>query len=201
MTVIIKEDVANMALDLLTEGYIDSLDEDTPIARKLTRWFDVVREGELTKNLWCFAMMFPDPINYTTASGTGEFTYLYEVPEDFLRWAWLTENGKPEGIPIQATHWADGIRTDFSGPLIMPYIGNVTEPSDMDALFTKAWAAALALPLAHGTTGKESMTNKIMGFYTEWIEEAQRKNAIMRLSKYPDRSWSVQRGDHRYWRP
>ena len=200
MAVLLVEDVANMALDLLTEGPIDSLDEDTRPARILSRWIDVVREGELMANLWGFAMMFPDDIAFTTDTGKGEFQYFYPVPDDFLRWAWLTESGTPEGVPIQATIWADGIRSNFAGPLTMPYIGNLNDPDDMDALFTKAWAAQLAVPLAHALTGKESMLARIGALYEQWIAEARRVNAIMRFSKAASRNWSEARGDGRFWR-
>lgn len=199
-TVATPEDVANMALDLLTEGQIDSLDEDTKPARILNRWYEIVREGELMKNTWAFATIYPDEIAFTSDTGEGEFQYLYELPDDFLRVAWLTRDGTPVGVPLNHSLWADGIRTNFEGPLIMPYVANVTDPGDMDALFTMAFAAALAIPLAHALTGKQSMVQTVMGHYDKAIADARRVNAIMKFGRTPTTGWAYERGDNRFWR-
>lgn len=200
MPVITPEIVANMALDLLTEGPIDSLDEDTKPARLLSRHYEVVREAELMKNLWAFALIFPDDIPAATSHGTGAFQYFYELPGDFLRLAWLTEDGTPDGVPLPYTLWGDGLRTRFAGPVKLPYVGNATDPADWDALFTQAFAAALALPLAHALTGKASLIEHVRVTYERAVAEARRLNHIMRLGQGPERQWTVQRGDPRYWR-
>jgi hypothetical protein len=199
-TVATPEDIGNMALDLLTEGQIDSLDEDTKPARILNRWYEIVREGELMMNTWAFATIYGDETDFTTDTGDGEFQYLYEVPDDFLRFAWLTQDGFPNGVPINHTLWADGIRTNFAGPIRMPYVANVTDPGDMDALFTKAFAASLAIPLAHGLTGKQSMVQTVMGYYDQWVAQARRINSIMKYGRTPTTGWQFERGDLRYWR-
>lgn len=199
-TIATDVDIANMALDLLTEGQIDSLDDDTKPARILNRWYEITREAELLKHTWSFAAIFPDDITATDTAVDGEFQYLYAVPDDFLRPIWLTRDGLPQGVPINFTMWADGIRTDFSGPLQMPYIANVTDPGDWDALFTIAFAAALALPIAHALTGKASMVQLVQSAYDTAIASARRQNSIMRFGRTPQTGWGYERGDLRYWR-
>lgn len=201
MPAITDLDVANMALDLLTEGQLESLDDDSKAARILGRWMDVTREAELMQNTWGFAAIFPDDLIATDTTRDGAFQYLYETPSDFLRPAWLTRDGLPDGVPINFSMWADGIRTDFEGPLTMPYIANLIDPADMDALFTKAWAAQMAIPLAHGLTGKQSMVQTAKAYYDQWIADARRVNAIMKFGKTPSTGWAAARGDNRYWRP
>lgn len=200
MPAVTDTDIANMALAILTEASIDSLDEDVKAARLLNLHYDVVREAELMLNTWSFACLFPDDIAAVDIGQDGEFQYLYEVPSDFLRPVWLTRDGKPDGVPIRWTKWADGIRSDFSGPLKMPYVANLIDPNDFDALFTKAFAAALAIPVAHPLTGKASMIQTAQATYDKAISDARRVNAIMKIGRVPDSSWAVQRGDTRYWR-
>ncbi|CAH2395901.1 hypothetical protein [Mesorhizobium escarrei] len=50
---IIPLDIANMALGVLDEAPIDSLDQDVKPARLLNLHFDLTREAELTKHAWC----------------------------------------------------------------------------------------------------------------------------------------------------
>lgn len=199
-TIATPEDVGNLALDLLTEGQIDSFDEDVKASRMLNRWIDLTREAELMKNTWAFATIYGDETDFTTDTGKGEFQYLYDVPDDFLRVAWLTRDGTPVGVPINHTLWADGIRTDFGGPLQIPYVANVTDPGDMDALFTIMWACRAAIYVAHGITGKQSMVATVREHYKEAECEARRVNSIMKFGRTPTTGWAYERGDNRFWR-
>jgi hypothetical protein len=200
MPALTDTDIANMALAILTEASIDSLDEDVKAARLLNLHYDVVRETELMLNTWSFAILFPDDIAAVDTGQDGEFQYLYEVPSDFLRPAWLTYDGKPDGEAIRWTKWSDGIRSNFSGPLKMPYVANLIDPNDFDALFTKAFAAALAVPVAHALTGKASMVQVAQQAYEKAIADARRVNSFMKIGRVPELSWLARRGDTRRWR-
>ena len=50
-------DIANMALAVLDEAPIDSLDQDVKPARLLNLHFDFAREAELTRHAWVFAIL------------------------------------------------------------------------------------------------------------------------------------------------
>lgn len=195
-------DIANMALGILTEGAIDSLDENVKSARLINLHYDVVREAELMKNLWSFATIMPDDeLEATDTGADGVFQYLYEAPADFLRPAWLTRDGMPAGVPITWSWWSDGIRTDFAGPLLMPYVANRNDPEEWDALFTQVFAAALAVKVALPLTAKASMLQAAKMEYDEALASARRVNAIMRLYRQTDTLWAYQRGDYRFARP
>lgn len=194
------EDIANMSANLLTEARIDSLDEDSKFARLFNLYFDTIREAELSKNAWWFATLYPNDIEATDTEQDGAFRYLYEVPTDMIRPAWITRDGSPDGVPLTWTRWADGIRTDFEGPLKLPYIANIIDPNDWDALFTLALSASLAVTVAHNMTGKANMVQVAQGAYDRAISDAARVNAIQRIGRFPERSWATQRGDNRYWR-
>lgn len=193
-------DVANMALAVLDEATIDSLDDDDRAARLLNLHYDTTREAELTKHVWSFSVLFPDDIAAVDTGQGGEFRYLYTVPSDFLRPAWLTADGTPTGAPITWSSWADGIRTDFEGPLKLPYVANLIDPDDWNALFTDVLAAALAIKIALPITHKANMVQLAKETYKDALEAALQVNAIMRIGKQYVGSWAQQRGDYRHWR-
>lgn len=200
MPAVTAVEVANMALDLLTEGQIDSLEEDSRPARLLSRHYEVTREAELASHAWSFAIVFPEDITATDSQVDGTYRYLYALPDDCIRPLWLTRDGTPDGVPLNWTRWSDGLRSDFEGPLSVPYIANLTDPNDWDALFTQAFAAALAAKIAHPLTGKQSLAQGAQQAYQGLIQQAYRVNAIQRWGRTPNRSWSVARGDLRHWR-
>lgn len=195
-----QTDIANMALDILTEGAIDSLDEDTKAARILSRHWDTVVEAELKSNAWVFAIVSAEIEG--TDLGTGEWSlgWQYELPSDALRPLPLTYDGQPNGIPID--WWQEGgfVYSNQSSPRTIRYIANVIDPAEWDALFTKAVVAALAVACAHGLTGKASFIQLAQGMYEKAIAEARRTNAIERSGRLMRESWAMERGDFRYWR-
>lgn len=194
------EDIANMALGVLDESPIDSLDDDHKAARLLSLHYDTTRQGELMKHVWSFAVLYPDDIEAIDSGQDGEFRYLYETPPDFLRPAWITKDGTPTGVPVTWSMWADGIRSDFSGPLKLPYVGNLVDPNDWNSLFTDVLAAALAVKVALPITHKSNMVEMAKSAYKEAIDSALRVNAVMRFDRVVTDTWAQQRGDYRHWR-
>ncbi|WP_287200674.1 hypothetical protein [Mesorhizobium sp.] len=138
-------DIANMALGVLDEAPIDSLDQDVKPARLLNLHFDLTREAELTKHAWVFAILAAAVAGSDTGSGAGTLNFAYELPVDCLRPLPLTDNGEPDGVPIAWRQEAGLIYCDRSGPRLIRYVANLTDPNDWDALFTEVLVAALAI--------------------------------------------------------
>lgn len=201
MVAITREDVANMALDILTEGEIDSLDENIKPARMLSRHFDVVVEAELKANAWTFAILSEELSGTDLGTEEGTLNWQFELPEDALRPLPLTYNGQPDGIPITWRQEGGYVYTDQDSPRIVRYIANVQDPADWDALFTQAVAAKLALAIGHGLTGKASFEQIAQAKYDRAIAEAKRCNAIERSGRLYRESWALARGDNRFERP
>ncbi|WP_287105584.1 hypothetical protein [Mesorhizobium sp.] len=132
-------DIANMALGVLDEAPIDSLDQDVKPARLLNLHFDLTREAELTKHAWVFAILAAAVAGSDTGSGAGTLNFAYELPVDCLRPLPLTDNGEPEGVPIAWRQEAGLIYCDRSGPRLIRYVANLTDPNDWDALSPKCW--------------------------------------------------------------
>jgi hypothetical protein len=188
-------DIANMALAVLDEAPIDSLDHDVKAARLLNMHFDQTREVELTRHAWVFAILASSVAG--ADSGDCTLNFAYELPADCLRPLPLTANGEPGGVPISWRQEAGLIYSDRSGPLIIRYVANLTDPNDWDALFTEVLVAALAIKIAHPLTHKAGMIDIARSAYDRALDAAFSANAIQRGGRLYTASWAQQRGDFR----
>lgn len=193
-------DVANMAIAILDEAPIDSLDQDIKAARLLNLHFDLTREAELTKYAWVFAILTATVDGTDTGTGDGTYNYAYELPADCLRPLPLTYDGEPSGVAISWRQEADIIYTDQSSPRIIRYVANLTDPNDWDALFTEVFIAALAIKIALPLTHKTGMLDLARAAYDRALDAAYTAQAIQRAGRLSTSSWASQRGDNRYWR-
>ncbi|TPL05319.1 hypothetical protein FJ938_15290 [Mesorhizobium sp. B2-4-14] len=190
-------DIANMALAVLDEAPIDSLDQDVKAARLLNLHFDLTREAELTRYAWVFAILRATVIGSDTGGNDCGLNVAYELPADCLRPLPLTHNGEPDGVPISWRQEAGLIYCDQPDPLTVRYIANLTDPNDWDALFTEVLVAALAIKVAHPLTHKSGMIDTARSAYDRALDAALNANAIQRGGRFYTASWSIQRGDTR----
>lgn len=197
---ITTEDIANMALAVLDEAPIDTLDQDVKAARLLNLHFDVTREAELTKHAWVFAILSESVVGTDTESGDGTLNWVYELPADCLRPLPLTYDGEPGGIPIAWRQEAGLIYSDQESPRIIRYIANLTDPNDWDATFTEVLVAALAIKIAMPLTHKAGMLEVARNAYDRALDAARTANAWQKAGTLSTSSWAYQRGDTRYWR-
>ncbi|MCV3209250.1 hypothetical protein OHD62_23755 [Mesorhizobium sp. YC-39] len=195
---IIPLDIANMALAVLDEAPIDSLDQDVKPARLLNLHFDLTREAELTKHAWVFAILSASVAGADTGGGAGTLNFAYELPVDCLRPLPLTHNGEPDGVPISWRQEAGLIYCDQPGPRLIRYVANLTDPNDWDALFSEVLVAALAIKIAHPLTHKSGMIDIARSAYDRALDAAFTANAIQRGGRFYTASWSQQRGDFRF---
>ncbi|RWQ72477.1 MAG: hypothetical protein EOS85_24160 [Mesorhizobium sp.] len=193
-------DIANMALGVLDEAPIDSLDQDVKAARLLNLHFDLTREAELTKHAWVFAILAATVAGAETGSGAGTLNFAYELPVDCLRPLPLTHNGEPDGMPISWRQEAGLIYSDQPGPRLIRYVANLTDPNDWDALFTEVLVSALAVKIAHPLTHKAGMIDIARAAYDRALDAAFHANAIQRGGRLSTSSWAIQRGDNRFVR-
>ncbi|TPK83474.1 hypothetical protein [Mesorhizobium sp. B2-4-17] len=190
-------DIANMALAVLDEAPIDSLDQDVKAARLLNLHFDLTREAELTRYAWVFAILRATVVGSDAGGNDCGLNVAYELPADCLRPLPLTHNGEPDGVPVSWRQEAGLIYCDQPGPLTIRYIANLTDPNDWDALFTEVLVAALAIKVAHPLTHKSGMIDIARSAYDRALDAALNANAIQRGGRFYTASWSIQRGDTR----
>lgn len=193
-------DIANMALAVLDEAPIDSLDQDVKAARLLNLHMDQTREAELTKHTWVFAIFSASLVGTDTGSGDCTLNWSYPLPADCLRPLPLTFDGEPDGVPISWRQEAGLIYSDQSSPRILRYIANLTDPNDWDALFTEVLIAALVIKIALPLTHKAGMLDIARNAYSTALDAAYSVNAIQKAGRLSTSSWAAQRGDNRFWR-
>jgi hypothetical protein len=186
-----------MALDLLIEAPINSLADNTKPARLLSRHFDITRQAELTKHAWSFAIFRGELEGLESEAipaGT-TYSYAYNMPENALRILPITDTGEAHGVSIPWKLEGTTLLVDQSGPLLVRYIGNLTDPADWNPLFTEALAARLAMKVALPLTNKPTSFQAAQNAYNEAIADARRINAIEVGSVAAARSWAAERGD------
>jgi len=193
-------DVANMALAVLDEAPIVSLEENCKAARLMKLHFDVTREAELMKHAWVFAISTGDLTGLDRGSGWGTLNWQYDVPADFLRMLPWTYDNELSGVPISWEQRDGKLYSDQSSPRSIRYISNVTDPDDWDATFTEVMVAALAIKVAHALTHKAGMIQIAQQAYQTALRQAQAANAVQRNAALYRGSWAYQRGDLRHWR-
>lgn len=197
---ITQEDIANMALAVLDEAPIVSLEDDNKAARLCNLHFELTREAELTKHLWYFAIVTDELTGTDTESGDGTLNWEYELPADFLRLIPLTDDNELTGIPISWEQRDGKLYSDQDSPRKIRYIANMTEPNDWDALFTEVLVAALAIKLALPLTHKTGMLQIAQAAYDKALTDAMTANAFQRSARIFSQSWALARGDDRFWR-
>jgi len=193
-------DIANMALAVLDEAPIDSLDQDVKAARLLNLHFDLTREAELAKHAWVFAILSAQVPGSATGSGDCGLNYVYELPADCIRPLPPTRSGEPDDVPISWRQEAGLIYSDQPGPLTIRYLANLTDPNDWDALFTEVLVAALAIKIAHPLTHKSGMIDIARAAYDRALDAAFSANAVQRGGRLYTGAWATARGDLRSFR-
>jgi hypothetical protein len=195
MVALTEVDIANMALGILVEAPIDSLDENTKAARLLSLHYEVTRQAELIKHPWVFALFRVELDVEPEAPTSDEYSYAFAVPEDALRVLPLTDTGEVSGMRIPFKQEAGLILTNYTAPRLVRYIGNMTDPADWDPLFVEAFAARLAMKIAMPLTNKTNVLQGAQVVYNEAISEARRINSILTSSIHGSRTWAQERGD------
>lgn len=163
--------ICNRALQHLGARRITSLTQDTPNARECNAVYETVRDRELRRHRWAFAIERTSLPALSTAPAHG-FSRQFQLPTDCLRVLreanvdWSIEGSK--------------ILTDDTAPLDVRYIRQVTDPNAMDVLFREALSAAIAFDLCERITQSNTKKRDLSTIYSDLLAEARRINGIER---------------------
>lgn len=160
-----KTDVMNRALTKLGDSRITSPTDDDEKAIVLNAMFDTLRDAELRKNNWNFAIK-RDQIAALVSTPSFGFEYEYQLPGDCLRILMIDDRYVGYSLAGYRTlpeqDWQiEGrkILTDIAAPLKIKYVYSVTNVGDWDPLFVEYFACSLAFEaaerLAQGGTRKD----------------------------------------------
>lgn len=186
-------DLANMALDLLDEAPISSLEDQRPIGKWLKRNFAVTRDSVLERANWNFALKRAALPEDSTAPAFG-WSYAYSLPGECLRVIPLTHDGTSEGYPVAHEIEDRKIFTNLGGPLRVRYVFRNENYGVYPACFQEALAGRLAMKMAHFLTGKSSYVQIAQAMYDDAIQSAWLTDAIEGTSpRAADSEWILAR--------
>lgn len=180
-------EIANRALQKLGAKRIVSLTEDSRNGRAVNAAFEVLKQAELRKHPWNFAIKRAS-IAASATSPLFTKSNSFPLPSDFLRLLAPDEEDNFNYRDWQIE--GGGIVTDDDAPLEIRYIYNVTDPNEMDVLFREALAMKIAQELAEEITQSNQKKAEAQQAYKEAIAEARRVNAFERVSQSePQDEW------------
>lgn len=183
--------IANRALTKLGDARILSLTEDSNGARVLNSMFEAVRDAELRRHRWKFALARAELLADADAPAFG-FSYAYELPADFLGLVQVSEYVLRPYTPERGPWQREGtkILTDLPAPLRIRYIKRVENPGLFDPLFCEAFACRLAFESCESLTQSSTKKQAAREDYAEAVQEAMRCDAIEATADLlPQGSW------------
>lgn len=193
-------EICNRALTKLGAARITSIIDASKSARCMAALWDTVRRAELRKRNWNFALARTSLPSLSTAPAYG-FANAFQLPADFLRLVQVSDiyvipgmTDYREGDDSPYAIEGQQLLTDFSAPLKLRYVKDVTDPGTFDALFVEAMAAKLAYEGCYEITQSNQGREAAAQDYKFTIAEAARANAIEKPPQgLPDDSWVMGR--------
>lgn len=163
-----KTDIANLALNLLGEGIITSIDDtESNLARSIKTVFDHERDKLLERSRWRFAKSMTT-LSKLAETPTYKWTAAYQLPSDFIKLievdrvdAWNPH----EYLDVQAGKLYMFRTEDYetaSDTVDIEYIKRVTDTTLYSPLFVDALAHAVAARVCRKLTGSDQKAGQLM---------------------------------------
>jgi len=191
-----QTEIVNRALMLLGADTVTSLADSGKPARIMAVLWDQVRQEELRKNYWNFAIARVSLPSLSVTPDWG-FGLAYQLPSDFIRVIQIGDYtvapSLADYIDADTSLYAieDGkILTDMGAPLKIKYVKNVTDPGAFDPLFCAVLSARLATVACESITNSSSKKSDVATEYLMAVKAAVRANAIEQPPQsFADDSW------------
>lgn len=196
-----RVEIANLALTKNGSGQkITSLSDNSTAARVMNTLYDMTRKAELRARNWSFALKRAQLAASATAPSWG-FSTAYPLPSDFLRLVQANEFYLTPSLYDYNTADASAfaieqgqILCDYSAPLKIRYVYDVTDEGTFDALFVHAFASRLAYESCEQITNSTAKKESIKADYLMAISAAVKANAIEKPpALVGDDSWVLTR--------
>lgn len=192
-----KVSIANRALAKLGDDRILLMTDDVKSARTLNAMFDEVRDAELRRARWKFAIK-RDSLPALTATPAWGFAYQYPLPADYLAMVQVNDFYASNGSKRKPPYSIEGgkILTDYPAPLKVRYVSRVDNTASFDPLFVEVLACKLAMESCETLTQSETKYGRCAEAYKFALSEAIRQDAIETApDELPWGSWLDARGD------
>lgn len=190
----------NFGLTLLGENRIISLDDQVKQARAAKAIFETTRDAMLAAHDWNFAKT-RKALPALTTTPVSQYGAEYQLPSDCLRLLMLNDLyvgadlTDYRGAPTEEyTLEGRKILTNWGAPLNIIYIKRVTDPSQFDPCFVRAFGSQIALDLVETLTASESKAVRAERALARALADAVRTNAIsLPPKKLADDEWLMSR--------
>ena len=163
-----ETEIANRAVTKLGDERLLSLSDDTNAGRVMNSMFAQVRDAELRRARWKFAIK-RTALTALVAKPTFGYQYQYPLPADYIALVQvndyyvrsLSKNKGPWSVERLSDDSGTGLLTDLPAPLNFRYVSRITDASRFDPLFVECLACKLALEacesLAKGIVNKDGL--------------------------------------------
>jgi len=183
--------ICNRALQKLGANTITDISASSVQARACNLCYETLRDAELQAHKWNFAIDRAELAADSPAPDWGKQNS-FTLPSDFLKLA----DPDPEDNSSVTDYEIEGrkIFTNFSAPLYIRYVRQVTDPNEMDVLFREALACRMAMEMCETLSQSNSKKESLRSDYILAIREARKSNAIARRPQEPEvTSWTSER--------
>lgn len=212
--------IANLALLKLGKPRIASFSDPTVVAAVFNEHYPLLRDT-LQRMGWNFTRAYAN----LAQSGTAplfQFTYAYDLPDDYLRVEVAGPTMPPGALPGNSTpappppqtmlapgmNYADydnGIQqayqivgtqilSNYFPPLSLVYHRRVTDPNQFDVYFVEAFACYLAAQLCEIVTGSNAKAPRMDAAYKDAMAQARKYKSIEQpATRIPDDTFIMSR--------
>lgn len=165
--------IANSAaITIGTAARLTAPDEDTVLGRAVASIWDIEREAALRDGAWNFAIKRE---SLAALSGAPKHGYArkFQLPPDCLKLI--------EVYDTPRDYWQlEGrqIHSNAGAPMNVRYLADITEPSEFDALFAKAFALRIACAIGNRIAGSSFKEELNWQKYQDALKEARMSDAL-----------------------
>ena len=174
--------ICNLAAQKLGAKRIVSLTEDSTEAREFNACYTAMRDAELRRHPWNFAIARLSIAADADAPAFGPAGF-FTLPADFLRL--LPKDPEEDINDLDWRIEGKKIATNDTAPLEVRYIYRVEDPNDFDPLFVETLACRIALQTCEKLTQSNAKKAAITQEYKDAIAEAKRTNGIENVPREP----------------
>lgn len=182
-----KIGICNLALAHLGQAPLSSLSQEDERARRISLFYEPVRDELLRTHNWGFAATEAPLALIKKHPLTQEF--LYKYPSDALFVRRVFAAGEPHAVfeeRFDLQHHTRLIVTKAGGAFAI-YTRRITDETQFDEAFAGCFALALAAELAVTLTGDYPLANMLSQKLLMRLDEARRANTTEKVSFLPEK--------------
>lgn len=175
-------EVCNLAMQKLGAARIASLTEESTNAEECNACYDQLRKTEIRRHRWNFARKRAT-LAASAVAPDHEYDYAYPLPSGCLRV--LPPNDAEVDWQIESHEGQNAILSNWTAPLEIIYLADITDPTLFDDCFTEMLACRIAMQTCKKITGSETAKSTALAEYKDARADAKRLNAFENVSDDP----------------